>query len=189
MPANLAFFCGLIGRGWKLVASHRMQHRCAAVGNGDGDATAGKCPDRFHNWLDRHHFKRIERCQRCSGNREQHTAERDRSFVEQHQRRYVRDSEHHARDLGLPAEYRLPLGCDQLSPCPGRPGPGHLQRDPRHLEHGSPQRDARKSAGLGKRDSVEGRQSNRQCRGAIFGSLFTAASRERSSSLDPGCDR
>ena len=25
MPANLAFFCGLIGRVWKLVASHRMR--------------------------------------------------------------------------------------------------------------------------------------------------------------------
>ena len=25
MPAKLALFCGLIGRGWKLVASHRMR--------------------------------------------------------------------------------------------------------------------------------------------------------------------
>ena len=64
---------------------------------------------RFHNWPDRHHFQRIERGQRCFGNREQHAAKRDRPFVEEYQWSNVRDSEHHARDLGLPAEYRLPL--------------------------------------------------------------------------------
>ena len=189
MPASLTVFFGLLGRGWKLVASHRMQIIALLVVMALLVPQPANAQTRFHNGLDRHHFQRIERRERGSGSREHHAAERDRPLVEQYQWSNVRDSEHHARDLGLPAEYRLPTGGDQLRPRPGRSDPRHLQFDPRHLEHRSPQRDAREPAGSGERDSVKGRRPDRYGRRPLFGRLYPVAGGDRGTSVDPGCDR
>ena len=67
MPASLALFFGLLGRSLEVGGQPPNADHCAARGPGPGGAATGECATRLPNGLDRHHFQRIERCQRGSG--------------------------------------------------------------------------------------------------------------------------
>ena len=148
MPASLTVFFGLLGRGWKLVASRRMQIIALLVILAMLVPQPANAQFGFLTGLIGIISSGLSAVSGVLAAVNTTLQNVIGPLLSEYQRSHVRDSEHHARDLGLPAEYRLPTSSDQFRPRPGRPDPRHLQLDPRYLEHCGPQRDARQSAGV-----------------------------------------
>ena len=124
MPASLTVFFGLLGRGWKVVASRRMQIIALLVVVALLVPQPANAQFGFLTGLIGIISSGLSAVSGVLSAVNTTLQNVIGPLLQQYQRGDVRDSEHHARDSGLPAEYRLPASGDQFRPRPGWPDPG-----------------------------------------------------------------